>query len=163
MPLTSYSGALVGFQTRSIIGKEFDSFSLERRPEGHLFGVAPNMDAIWAAKKVFAVEGPFDQLVFERLVFPNVVGLTTNTPNIHQVKFFRRFVNDVVFLLDMDKAGRDGAESARTKLEGGPSVRSIKFDVRKSNGEKCKDTNDAWKTLGDKRFAKHFTELIERS
>ncbi len=162
-PLTSYSGAAVGFQVRSIVGKQFDSFSLSRRPEGYFFGVGPNMDTIWSRKKVFVVEGPFDQLVFERLVSPNVVGLTTNTSNTHQTRFFRRFVDEVVTLLDMDEAGRDGVKSMRLKLSDGPVLTETKYAVRSDNGGKCKDTNEAWKALGDKRFAKYFTDLIERT
>lgn len=163
LPLTSYSGAAVGFQVRSIVGKQFDSFSLSRRPEGYFFGVGPNMDAIWSRKKVFVVEGPFDHLVFERLVSSNVVGLTTNTSNTHQTRFFRRFVDEVVTLLDMDKAGRDGVESMRAKLSGGPVLTNIKYAVRSNDGCWCKDTNEAWKALGDKRFAQHFTDLIGRT
>jgi len=161
MPLTSYSGALVGFQTRSIRGKAFDSFSLAKRPEGYFFGVAPNMDVIWARRRAVAVEGPFDQLVVERLVTRNVVGLTTNTTNSGQTRFFRRFVDEVGLLLDEDPAGRDGAASTRLKLDGGPGVQDVRFDVKSPKGEKCKDPNEAWKALGDDRFARYFTRLLE--
>ena len=162
MPLTSYSGLTVGFQVRSIREKQFDSFALTRRPEGYFFGVAPNMDAIWSRKEAFAVEGPFDQLVFERLVAPNVIGLTTNTPNAAQTRFFRRFVNSVGLFLDMDKAGRDGVEVFYEKMDGGPAVQDFKIEVKKPAGGKCKDANEAWSALGDKRFAQHFLQTIER-
>jgi DNA primase len=162
MPLTSYSGAIVGFQTRSIKGKEFNSFSLTRRPEGYFFGIAANIEAIWTSRRAIVVEGPFDCLVIERLVAPDVVALTTNTSNSGQTRFFRRFVEEVVTLLDTDRAGRDGVETIRMKMIGGPSVRDIKYDVRNLKGDKCKDVNEAWQVLGDKRFAKLFSNLIER-
>ena len=163
LPLTSYSGAVVGFQIRSITTKAFDSFSLMRRPEGHFFGVGPNMDMIWSKKEVFAVEGPFDQLIFERLISKNVVGLTTNTPNASQARFFHRFVNRVGLFLDMDKAGRDGARTFETKMDGGPAVYDFRIDgIKNRAGGKCKDLNEAWSALGDRRFTQHFTEVIKR-
>jgi len=163
LPVTSYSGAVVGFQMRSIKEKRFDSFSLTRRPEGYFFGVASNMDAIWSKKKVFVVEGPFDHLVFERLISRNVVGLTTNTPNIAQTRFFHRFVDWAGLFLDMDKAGRDGVKTFEQKMDGGPAAQDFKIDgVKKRTGEKCKDLNEAWSVLGDKRFVRHFENMVER-
>jgi len=162
MPLTSYAGATVGFQLRSIKEKQFDSFSLSRRPEGYFFGVAPNMDIIWSKRKVFTVEGPFDQLAFERLVARNVIGLTTNTPNAIQTRFFHRFVDWVGLVLDTDKGGRDGAKSFSEKMEGGPVVQDFKIEVKKPAGGKCKDANEAWSVLGDRRFAQHFSQMMER-
>jgi 5S rRNA maturation endonuclease (ribonuclease M5) len=162
-PLTSYSGRVTGFQTRSILEKKFDSFSILRRPDGYFFGIAPNMTSIWSRKKVFVVEGPFDQLVFERLVNPNVIGLTTNVPNSIQTRFFHRFVNWIGLFLDMDKAGRDGVLSFRHKL---PDIFIQDFKIsglKKSNGDRCKDLNEAWVSLGDQRFTKYLSELIERN
>jgi DNA primase len=161
LPLTSYSGAVVGFQTRSIQGKVFDSFSLSRRPEGYFFGAASNMGPIWSTRKVVVVEGPFDHLVIERLVTRNVVALITNTANRVQTKFFRRFVESVDLLLDKDVAGRDGAESLQAKLQGGPYVRTVKFDVKDPSGARCKDPNEAWKAMGDVRFSRYFTQLLD--
>lgn len=161
MPLTSYSGNFVGFQVRSIVDKQFDSFSLLRRPEGHFFGVAPCMDTIWSTRRVFVTEGPFDHLVFERLISPNVVGLTTNVPNAIQTRFFRRFVDWVGLFLDADKAGRDGASIFKDKLSDGPFVHDFKIDVRGRNG-RCKDLNEAWKVLGDRQFADRISEIVKR-
>ena len=163
LPLTSYSGATFGFQIRSITEKRFDSFSVAKRPEGYFFGVSSNMDAIWANKRAFVVEGPFDQLVFERLVSPNVVGLITNAPNTTQTRFFRRFTDWVGLFLDMDKAGRDGVDTFRERMEGGPLVHDFKIDgLKKRDGGKCKDLNEAWKELGDARFSKHFSAMTTR-
>jgi hypothetical protein len=161
MPLTSYAGTTVGFQVRSITEKRFDSFALTRRPEGYFFGVASNMDAIWAEKKAFTVEGPFDQLVFERLLGRNVVGLTTNTPNASQTRFFRRFTDWIGLFLDMDKAGRDGVEIFRERMGDGPCVEDFRIEgVKKRTGEKCKDLNEAWAAMGDRRFAQHFASIL---
>lgn len=160
LPLTSYSGNFVGFQIRAIREKRFDSFTLSRKPEGCFFGIGPNINAIWSSKTAFVVEGPFDQLVFERLVSPCVVALTTNAPNTHQSRFFRRFTKKVGLFLDKDKAGRDGADSFEEKMEGGPSVWNFGVDVKAKDGTRCKDMNEAWKALGDKRFREHFTKII---
>lgn len=161
MPLTSYSRSIVGFQLRSIIEKKFDSFHLLRKPEGHFFGIASNIDFIWAKKEVFVVEGPFDQLVFERLVSRNVIGLTTNVPNSIQVRFFRRFVDWVGIFSDEDKAGRDGAITFEMRMvDGGPAVQRFRVDVKRRDGRKCKDLNEAWSVLGDKRFSDRFTGVI---
>lgn len=161
LPLTSYSGATVGFQMRSIRGKVFDSFLSVRKPEGFFFGIAPNMASIWSRKKVFVVEAPFDHLVFERLIAPNVVAMTTSAPGLQQTKFFRRFVDEVILLLDMDKGGREGIKSIQFKMDDeGPSVRGVRFEISNRKGGKCKDLNEAWAVLGDSSFKRTFADLI---
>lgn len=163
LPMTSYSGNIVGFQVRSIIGKNFDSFTILKRSECHFFGTAANIDSIWKNKEVFVVEGPFDCLTFERLVVPNVVALMTSAPGTGQVKFFRRFVDTINLCLDNDKAGRDGVKSFFGKFGGTHNINDIRFgNIKKLDGKICKDVNEVWSFLGDEKTKRLFKTLVEK-
>jgi DNA primase len=152
LPLTSYSGTQIGFQTRSIIEKQYDTYALSRRPEGYFFGMASAIHTIWSRRSIVVVEGPFDHLIMERLVCPNVVSLTTNAPGKSQANFIRRFVDTVYCCLDNDKAGKDGFASLRRYL---PEKHFIKLEypcLRPGD----KDVGDFWKRVGDVKFKAHF-------
>jgi DNA primase len=158
-PLTSYSGMTVGFQTRSIREKAFDTFMLKRRPEGAFFGAAGNIHRIWSTGEVVLVEGPSDMLVVERLVHPNVLSITTASPNVPQTRFLYRFAKRVYLCLDLDKTGRDSTASFVSKHAYKPG-----FDLRdvdyKYSAHQAKDPNDLWRKLGDDRFSRHMKKAI---
>lgn len=157
LPLTNYTGNVVGFQTRSIEGKSYDTFLMNRRPEGYFFGASTAMHSIWARRSVSIVEGPFDHLVYERLIMPNVLALTTNVVNPHQLRFLRRFVRRVYMCLDRDKAGRSGKDSLIEQI--GLDLELIDVPYPKvRNGDK--DIGDFWKQVGDDKFVTHFRRVI---
>lgn len=155
-PITSYTGSPVGIQTRSITQKAFDTFALQRRPEGYFFGISVAIESIWDTKEVWLVEGPADQLIMERLVAPNVLALTTNSVGKLQAKFLRRFVRRVNLCLDLDQAGREGVRSFRERFGNDFDIRDIKYP--KINGSK--DVGDVWKQLGDHRFRDYFAKSV---
>lgn len=157
-PLTSYSGATVGFQVRSIREKSYDTFAVRRRPEGYFFGTASAMESIWATKEVFIVEGPGDSLILDRLVAPNVLALTTSAVNKQQVQFLRRFVHTVNLCLDLDRAGRDGVASFIKYNGEGFRVRDVKYP--RIVPDKDKDPGDYWKKVGDQRFSEYFRKNV---
>jgi len=153
-PLTSYTGAAIGFQLRSLAEKSYDSFMVSRRPEGYFFGITSSISSIWSSKEAWLVEGPGDHLIIERLVVPNVIGITTSSPSIAQVRFLRRFVKRVVLCLDMDSAGRKGV---RDFIQHHGSFFDSVVDVKyPCLGPKDKDPGDLWKKVGDSGFARRF-------
>jgi DNA primase len=158
LPLTTYAGTCIGFQVRSLVEKSYDTFTLTRRPEGYFFGTAAAMESIWATREVTLVEGPFDHLITERLITPNVLALTTSAIGASQIKFLRRFVRKVNLCQDLDKAGREGVKSFidqyGTEFE---IVRNIKY---KHSTLVAKDANDLWKLLGDVSFSRHFRAAL---
>lgn len=156
-PLTSYSGNIVGFQTRSIKGKSFDTFLCSKRPEGFFFGTSANIHSIWSSKEVMISEGPSDQLILERLVSDKVLAITTSSPNLSQIRFLKRFVKRVLLCLDLDKAGRDGASSFISKY--GSNFDIVDVNYRHASYT-AKDPNDLWKCIGDDPFRSHFSKLI---
>src|SRR5690606_37887206 len=158
LPLTSYSGTFVGFQTRSIVEKEYDTFALKKRPEGYFFGVGSGVTTIWSRRSIFITEGPFDSLIFERLVSPNVIALTTSSPGKSQVAFINRFTDSVYSLLDKDKAGKEGLE-ALFKYLPDKSIISIDFPTIEKGD---KDLGDFWKRVGDDKFRDYFTEKLRQ-
>ena len=147
-PLTSYSGSVVGFQTRSLKEKSFDSFTISRRTEGYFFGIGPNVSSIFSTGEAWFTEGPSDQLVIERLVDSKALSITTNSLTKQQSLFVRRFVRRAFLCLDLDKAGRDGTRSFIEQFSPGIEV----IDVKYQHPSKPKDTNDLWKTVGDTAF-----------
>jgi DNA primase len=147
-PLTSYSQNIVGFQIRSLERKEYDTFVLKRRPEGYFFGIGPNIESIWSTREAVLVEGPTDQLIFERLVRPDVIALTTSGAGILQVNFLKRFVRRIYLCLDMDDAGRKGVRSFIHQH--GTSFDIV--DMKYRNHHNAKDCNDLWRKIGDDSF-----------
>ena len=157
LPLTTYSGNFVGFQVRSTVEKAYDTFTLLKRPEAYFFGVKSAMSEIWRRKEVTVVEGPFDQLLFERLVDPAVIALATSSVGLNQVKFFKRFVEKVNLCLDRDEAGRKGVKSFLEYSGSDFDVLNVRYPKLI---DKEKDIGDIWRRLGDKPIAKHFKESL---
>ena len=157
LPLTTYSGAFVGFQVRSLKEKAYDTFLLSRRPEAFFFGTKTAMSDIWHRKEVSLVEGPFDQMLYERLVDPAVLALTTSAVSEPQILFLRRFVNSVNLFLDYDKAGRSGIKSFTEAYGSDFYTKTIKYPRLV---DKEKDIGDAWKRLGDIKLKSHFKMVI---
>lgn len=148
-PLTGYSGKAYGVQIRSIHRKRYDTFVLKRRPESVFFGLGPSSFRIFNTRTVMLCEGPSDMLVLQRLVYPDVLALTTNSVNLLQQLFLDRFVDTVFLVLDLDKPGRDGAESIINRNMG-KNVFNVRYP--KQDGL-IKDPGDLWKSLGDIRFS----------
>ncbi len=157
LPLTSYSGALVGIQTRSIVEKDYDNFVVSRHPEGFAFGLSTAVHHIWNTRTATLVEGPFDQQVVERLVTPGVIGLTTSAVGRTLMTFLKRFATRIYWVGDLDQAGRDGLKSLR-------EWHANDFDIVDVNypriQPKDKDPGDFWKRVGDKKFAEHFRKVL---
>lgn len=157
-PLTSYSGSSVGFQIRSIAEKKYDSFMVTRRPEGYFFGISANLSSIWSTREVMLVEGPGDHLIMERLVTPNVLGITTSSPSILQIRFLRRFVRRIILCLDLDAAGRKGVRDFY-KQHGTDfdEIVDLKYPRMDSTD---KDTGDYWRRVGDVAFSRYFQKVL---
>ena len=152
-PLTAYTGAVIGFQVRSIIEKSYDTFAIKRRPEGYFFGTQAAINSIWSTKEVTLVEGGPDHLVWERLISPNVLALTTSAVGKAQFRFLKRFVKTVNMCLDMDGPGRQGVLSFIEYNADYFNIRNIKYpSLRKGD----KDLGDLWKRWGDEKFRKYF-------
>jgi DNA primase len=158
-PLTSYSGHPVGFQTRSLTVKEYDSFTVTRRPEGYFFGCPMNFREIWASGEVALVEGAGDQLLVERLVMPNVLAITTSGLSALQLQYVRRFARRVILILDLDKAGRTGVKSFIQSNGSSFDIVDVKYP---HIGPKDKDPGDFWKRVGDSAFSRHFEKVLGR-
>jgi 5S rRNA maturation endonuclease (ribonuclease M5) len=154
-PLTTYSGSFIGFQTRSLAEKRYDTFVRTRRPEAFFFGTAFHINKIWTRRTVFLVEGPSDLLTLERFTDFPVLSLITNSTNENQTRFMSRFCDRIVLFLDLDKAGRDGSLHIKNKLS---SKDVILIDYKYPNIS-AKDVNDMWMNLKDERFAKHISKL----
>lgn len=157
LPLTSYSGALVGIQTRSIVAKEFDNFVLNRRPEGYAFGLSSAVHHIWATKSASIVEGPFDQQIMERLVTPAVFALTTSSIGKDLMTFLKRFVKRIYWCGDLDRAGRDGLESLIQWHGSEFDIVDVKYPRVQ---QKDKDPGDFWSRVGDQKFSDHFRRAM---
>jgi len=158
-PLTTYSGTRIGWQIRSLKYKEYDTFALSKRPEGYFFGCTSNVEAIWATREAFIVEGPGDHQLIERLVAPNVLGLTTSGLSKFQLRFLKRFVKRLWLCLDMDEAGRKGTRSIIQQHGDFFDIVDLRYPRVQ---EKDKDPGDYWRRVGDEAFARYFKRLISQ-
>jgi len=156
-PLTSYSGSVVGFQTRSIREKSFDTFMCSKRPEGFFFGTASAIHGIWSTGHVALVEGPSDQMTVERLTGISTLAITTNTLSSPQSRFMRRFVKRAYLFLDTDKAGRDGTSAIISRHGSDFDVIDVPY---KHQAYKAKDPNDLWKRIGDDPMKRHLARAM---
>lgn len=158
LPLTTYSGAIVGAQVRSLEGKSYDTFVLKRRPEAYAFGLGPAVHHVWNSGIVWLVEGSFDHMVIERLVSPACFAMTTSSLSVLQTRFLTRFAKRVYWCGDLDKAGRDGFVSFH---KWNSSRFSEVIDVKYGKpGFKGKDVNELWRALGDDRFSRHMRDAV---
>lgn len=163
LPLTDYTGTIVGFQVRSIIQKDYDTFTVKYRPYGYLFGLGPNLDHIWRNEEIWITEGSFDQLVIERLVAPNVVALTTSSVSTVSLRFIQRFVKTINSCLDLDTGGRRGFKALdEWSQESGILVRDIKYPRIKTANGFTKDLGGYWEQVGDVKFARYFQDVVSR-
>jgi len=154
LPLTDYTGSCIGFQVRSLSGKDYDTFAVSCRPFGYFFGTASSVHSIWAKKSVILTEGAFDHLVLERLIAPNVLALTTSTIGRAQAKFLHRFVDIVYWCADLDDAGRKGLKSLVHFHGSEIDIRDVKYP------KIGKDPGKIWQKVGDDKFRSIFAELI---
>lgn len=155
LPLTSYSGSVLGVQTRNIKEKIYDTFLLNRRPECYYFGLSNAIQKIWSRKYTILVEGPFDCLVLAKFTDHPVLSITTNSTNENQTRFLNRFINTAYIFLDQDKAGRDGTLNIINKTQG---LNHVKLELPSRYG--CKDVNDLWKKLGDDDFRRIISQIL---
>ncbi len=156
LPLTSLTRKVVGFQLRSIQGKNYDSFLSKKSPEAFFFGASIAVEHIWKNKSAILVEGPFDQLVVERLVKKNVLGLTTSSISKSQKRALARLVSRVYLGMDYDKAGREGVENFIKYSSEEFECEELKYSSIISG---VKDPGDLWKLLGDTRFKQRFSNI----
>lgn len=157
-PLTTYDGSIRGFQTRSITGKTFDTFIPKSAKLPIFFGLGPSMEEIWTRDEIVLVEGPFDQLVWEKLISENVVSVLTNSVNAKQLSFLVRFCRNIRVAFDNDVAGQDGYLYLKKREDLFSSVSRIRF----SHSSEPKDLNKLWTTLGDVKFKKLIEEQNEQ-
>jgi DNA primase len=160
LPLTSYSGSIVGFQTRSLSEKSYDTFVVSRRPEGYFFGCQLNFREIWSKEEVLLVEGAMDQLLLERLVASNVLAITTSGLSKLQLKYVLRFAKRVLLCLDLDEAGRKGTNAFIKQHGSYLDVVNVRYP---RVGPKDKDPGDYWKKVGDEAFSRTFAKSLGRN
>lgn len=108
-PLTDVEGTIIGLQSRALDRKDYRQFfAYATTLYPYFFGLAQAIPEVWRTRQLVIVEGVFDCLAVSRLV-PNVVAVLTAGVPVACRRFFRRYVNLLTVLLDMDPAGRRGA------------------------------------------------------
>lgn len=153
LPLTSYTGSIVGIQLRAMDEKRHDEFVITKRPEAFAFGLGPNINSIWSSRSVLILEGSFDLFPIDRLVTSSCISICTNTINQKIGKFLLRYVDEVNLCLDLDLAGRQGVKSFVQNYGHDLIVKNIKCPKIK---EKDKDPGDFWSSVGDQKFSEFF-------
>jgi len=107
-PLKNFNDDTVGFQVRGLSEKKYNTISVS--PEGLFpmcFGFQHTGPHIFRSECAIVVEGVFDFFSVRKLAFNVIAVLTSNISNV-TLTLLSRICKNVVLLLDMDNAGRDG-------------------------------------------------------
>lgn len=150
-PLTNAMGDVRGLQARTpdLEVKDYWKFyDLHADIDALFFGLEAAMPHIWERREIVLVEGIFDLFPVQR-VFPNAVCLGTARVTNLQLKFMRRYVRDVLLLLDNDEYGE--AASRKFQRDHGRDFQSVQRIPYLG-----KDPSSSWERLGEEKFAAQF-------
>jgi len=94
----------------------YKKFYLEKsKHSAFFFGLPQNLESIWKEKTVFLTEGIFDMISLGKIK-PNCLSSLTANINEYQIAWFKRYVDRVIVLFDMDKKGRDSIDKLKEVL-----------------------------------------------
>jgi DNA primase len=111
-PFKDALGNTIGLVGRSIESKEFKVFVTEEAKfKGFFFGLFQALPHMYRTKKVFIVEGCFDQLALAK-VFPNTVATLTAGLSDAQYDLLMMYCEKIITVFDSDKAGWYGKKEA---------------------------------------------------
>lgn len=149
-PLHDQVDNVAGVLVRDPVEKKYTKFTLEsQKGSAYFFGLKAAIEAVWATRIVWVVEGPFDWFPIQR-IFPATVATTTDAVTWAQATFLRRYARIVVLALDMDDAGREGIEISKKRIGPTVSYRVVRFPY--------KDAGEFWEREGSRTFTDHFRE-----
>lgn len=155
-PLRNALGQTLGFTLRNpdIDSRGYREFRLKRAKAHEVFfGIREAMEAIWRTGKVYLVEGYFDIFPVRRVFAPTVcIGTAEVDPT--QARFLRRVVDEVYFLFDNDRQGRDGFEDFREDHR-------LEFDKVDEINYVGGDPSEAWEDMGDEDFEDHLQGALD--
>ncbi len=150
-PLHDQTSSVAGLLIRDLVEKNYSKWTLSAaKGSAYFFGLPAAIEAIWATRVAWIVEGPFDWFPLQRL-YPNTLATTTDALTWHQCTFIRRYVRTVMLALDMDAAGREGIEISRKRLGRGVDIRPVTYPL--------KDPGSFWEQRGEAAFNRHFTQV----
>jgi DNA primase len=149
-PLKDALGNNVGLIGRSIKKKEFEIYVTKRgKFEGFFFGLDKALPFIYRENKVYVVEGPFDFFAL-RKALPNVVAALTAGISENQYNYLRFFCDNIVLVLDSDKAGKIGTDKAMKNLNKGIYSMELGF----------KDSAKTLEVLGIDKFKSYVLKRV---
>lgn len=112
-PITNILGQVEGIIARKPKDKIFKTFITNHiKFCGFFFGLYQALESIYATKRVFVVEGPFDCIAFSK-VYPNTVSSLTSGLYKNQYEFLSFICDDIITVFDSDEAGREGVKLAK--------------------------------------------------
>lgn len=156
-PLWSPQGQVVGFTGRIFLPEDPESAAKYAKymnsPENELFhksevlyGYHLARKAIMTAKQVVLVEGQFDVILSHQAGIENCVGISGTALSQYQINLLKRFANEVIVVLDNDKAGVAAADkTAKLAFEAGLSVRAAKLPEGQDPADLISESPEAWK------------------
>lgn len=157
-PIRSVSGRIVAFAGRTIVGDEAKYLNTRESSEfskgSVLFGMYENLATIVAKRKVVVVEGYADVLSMREHRYGIAVAAMGTAITSDHAELLSRVADEVIVLLDGDKAGREAAERSRSVL------RSTRYVLSVATLPPGIDPGDA--TLGQIRAALSSREPVDR-
>lgn len=152
-PLEDTMGKIKALGCRPYKGNGKYSYYYFNRSEATFFGIS-NLEEVFKKEVCYLTEGIFDHIVLER-VFPN--SLCTLTANISskQIRFLKRYVKTLVFLLDVDKIGNRKVEWLARE---NPDLTTYRIGGFLKKNNKAKDLNQLYQILGEDKFQEFIRE-----
>ncbi len=161
LPLTNALGDIKGMQFRHVErarGGYSDYFLAEDEPV--LFGLAQAVPHIWTTGDICLVEGCFDLFPVQRALPGTVATLTARIPGM-AIRLFKRFVQRIWMVYDMDGPGRRGCAKVQARHGQDFDVRIVPYpQVPKPGGGLTKDPGELWEAWGEDRFVTHFQTQV---
>lgn len=172
-PIWNPQGETVGFTGRiflpgqdvSQLAKYMNSPESEWFQKSHLlYGYHLARQSIMKKKQVVLVEGQFDVMLSHQAGVGNCVAMSGTALSVKQIGLLKRFADEVVLVLDSDRAGIAASEkTALLAYQSGMQVRAVPLPAGKDPADVIGQNPEEWRELIEKpvSFIKHRISLAD--
>ena len=158
-PLWSPQGQVAGFTGRIFLPDNPEQAATYAKymnsPENQffhksrvLYGYHLARKALMTSKKVVLVEGQFDVILSHQSGIEHCVGISGTALSNDQIQLIQRFADEVILVLDNDKAGLLAADrSAKMAYAAGLMVRAARLPEGQDPADVISEASGHWNTL----------------
>ncbi len=172
-PIWNPQGEVVGFtgriflpdQDTSQLAKYMNSPESEWFQKSHLlYGYHLARQSIMKKKQAILVEGQFDVLLSHQAGVNHCVAMSGTALSVKQIGLLKRFADEVVLVLDSDRAGIAASEkTAVLAYQSGMQVRAVSLPTNQDPADIIQQDPEQWRALVSSpiSFIKHRISLAD--